>query len=207
MPAVFMMTLIGSGIDGGRRTRGLQVRERNQVAVVALVAVDLDVEVVQVPHELRVDALHVVALVERVDRGLPVAVPLDGDVARERHLRKVVRVEVQRHRARGNRATGRRRGSRLNHTKPPHVSHGTSTRPRQGGAPCGKVSRSGMRLNAPSNVVFPMVVLALERIRAAEPWGPQAVAAMQADVVEPAHACRRCCRTSSTDSRPISVEM
>jgi hypothetical protein len=67
--------------------------ERDQIAVVAFIAVDLHVHVVQIPQQLRVDALHMIGLVEGVDRCLPVAVPLHRDVARPRHALEMIGVQ------------------------------------------------------------------------------------------------------------------
>lgn len=62
------------------------------------VAIDLDIEIVQVIKQLRMNALNVIALVERVDRGLPIAVPLDRDISGQCHAWEVVGVEMLRNR-------------------------------------------------------------------------------------------------------------
>ena len=155
-----------------------------------LVAVDLDVEIVQVPHELRVDALHVVALVERVDGCLPVAVPLDRDVARERHPVKVVRVEMLRHRVE---VLEQRLGIRVQ-AEPDETAPGCARQLRQAATRrCSLRKRVEIRnaLERTVERVFPVVVLALERLGAADARRAQPIPAVHADVVERAHAAVR----------------
>src|SRR5829696_4204402 len=70
--------------------------ERNEVAAVSAVTVDLDVDIVQIPEQLRMDSLHVVAFVESVDGSFPVAIPFHGDVTRLHHLVELVWIQVMR---------------------------------------------------------------------------------------------------------------
>ena len=72
--------------------------ERDQVAVVLTEAVDLQIDVVEVPHQLRMNALDVVAFVEGVDARLPVAIPLDRDVADPAHALEMIGREMRVHR-------------------------------------------------------------------------------------------------------------
>ena len=63
---------------GGRQTHPrTNTGKRDQIAVMALITIDLDIGVIEVPEQLRVNALNVIALIKGIDTGLPVTVPLD----------------------------------------------------------------------------------------------------------------------------------
>ena len=127
-----------------------------------------------------------VAFIEGIDRGLPVAFPLDRDVARERHLREVVRVEVQRHRL----EELAQRSDGLVEAEPDEPAPGVAGQldePAAGRCALRESVEVGDALEAAVDLVFPVVVLALERCGARCALGAQAVPAVQADVVKRAH--------------------
>ena len=155
----------------------------------ALVTIDLDVEVVQVPEQLRMNALNVVALVERVHGGLPVAIPFHRDVAGLHHALEVIGVEVQRDRIEIVGERPRIGIEREPHEAPPFLAADLGEA--VGRRTLGKCIDIGDAPVAPVEIVFPVVVQALERERGSRgsaPAGTQSIAAMLADVVEAAHA-------------------
>src|SRR5205823_1886130 len=149
----------------------------------------LDVEIVQVPQQLWMDALHVVALVESIDGRFPVAVPFDGDVPGLHHLVEIVRLQVLRY---GTQEL-EQRTRRLVQRVPDESAPGTALHFRE------RVRRLALSecidvWNPPVRaieLVLPMVIRADERERGprrAEPAGPEPVATMLAHVVKRAHA-------------------
>ena len=152
-----------------------------------LVAVHLHVEVMQVPHELRVDALHVVGLIESVHGRLPVAVPLDGHVLHERHLVDVVRLQMLAHWVE---ELFERFCFRVQTEEDEAVPGGARQFAQPAAVRCAlRVGvEVGNTLEAAVDFVFPVVVLALERVGARVSFWTQAVAAVETHVVERAHA-------------------
>src|SRR5258708_84613 len=163
--------------------------ERNEIAVVPLIAIDLNVEVMQIPEQLRMDALNVVALIEGIDRRLPIAVPFDRDVAGLHHALEVIGIEVFRD---GAQEIRQRFGVAV-HGEPHEAAPLRALHFGQsmGRRPLRERVEVGNAVVRPIEVVFPMMIQTLERARPARgaaSAGPQPVAAMLADIVEGANA-------------------
>ena len=60
----------------------------------AVIKVDLQIDVVVLIRQFGVDAMGVIHLVEGIDRSFPIAVPFDGDIAGHIHLIELIRVEM-----------------------------------------------------------------------------------------------------------------
>ena len=129
------------------------------------------------------DTLDVVALVEGVDRRLPVAVPLDGPVAGHDHPLEMVGVELAR-----KRIEKLQKRFRLGvHGEPDETAPAVA---RQLDQPVtGRALRKGLDIRNPANpavqVVFPMMVAALQRVvRMAEARRGDPIAPVLTDVEE-----------------------
>ena len=59
-----------------------------------VVTIDLHIHIVEIPLQLRMNSLNMVILVERIHRGLPVAIPFDRDIALPRHPLEMIGVQV-----------------------------------------------------------------------------------------------------------------
>src|SRR5215469_5474645 len=135
------------------------------------------------------DALHVIALVEGVDRGLPVAVPFDRDVARLRHAVEIVRVEMLRYRTQELAQRRWRVGKRVPGKAAPGIAVHLLETVRRAALGEGVDIRDAPVTSV--ELVLPVVVGAGKRVRragAAEAAGPQPITAVLADVVESPHA-------------------
>ena len=160
--------------------------EFDQVAVVLVVTVDLQIQVIEVPEQLRMDALHVIRLVECIDRGFPVAIPLHSNIPRHRHAGHVVRLEMLRNDVE---VIGQRLDVRIQAEPHPAVPDRTWNlfEPLAWSTLWKRVEVRDI-LEGTVEFVFPMVVCALERRSVTESPIAQSIAAVLADVVEGTHA-------------------
>ena len=158
----------------------------HEVAAVALVAVDLEVAVLEVIQELRMNALDVIALVEGIDRGLPVAVPFDRPVSNHHHALEVIGIEVRRQRS--EEVVKRLRFGVQG--EPHEASPGVAVELGQAvaGRPLGEGLAIRNTVEPAVELIFPVMVGAPERLGGPHACRHQSIAAMLAHVVEGPHA-------------------
>ena len=127
-----------------------------------------------------------VALVEGIDRRLPVAVPFNGDITRQCHLAEVVRLKV-----RANRVQVVTQAAGIGIQAEPDQPVPRLARQLADAVACGRALRErvkvGYALERAVQIIIPMVILALERVGAASALGAQTVAAVLTHVVEGAN--------------------
>ena len=141
---------------GARRAAGRSARACPNCSYAML-------DVVGPRQDLRVQALHVVALVERVDDGLPVRVDDRAcGTSRKRSSLEAVRREQASGSGSRKSSSGSASGSRLTNTNPPQRSTRTVAEPRSSGRPANS-SRSDDVDEPAVERVAPRVVAAADR--------------------------------------------
>ena len=117
-----LVVVVGTEVQA--RARAELTARAGQPSVVRVPAelLVLDADVVGPRQDLPVQALHVVALVERVDDGLPVRVDDRAQRRAQAHLFEVVRTRAASGSGSRKSSNGSASGSRLTNTNPPQVS-------------------------------------------------------------------------------------